>query len=138
VAYDANNVFAKILRSELPSVKLYEDPHTLAFMDIMPSVTGHVLVIPKEAAETIFELSAGAVSALIATTRRVAEAVKAALDCPGVMLVQLNGAAAGQSIAHVHFHVVPRWEGLDLRLHGRKQADPGKLDAVAAKIRAKL
>jgi histidine triad (HIT) family protein len=138
MAYDPNNVFAKILRGELPSVRVFEDAHTLAFMDIMPSVAGHTLVIPKEPADTVFELSSAAASALIATTQTVARAVKAAFECPGVMLVQLNGAAAGQSIAHVHFHVVPRWEGLDLRLHGRAQIEARELEPIAAKIRAKL
>ena len=136
--YDSSNVFAKILRGELPSVKIFEDGLTLAFMDIMPSAEGHALVIPKEAAETIFDLSLTATSALIATTQRVAGAVRKALNCEGVMLVQLNGAAAGQSIAHVHFHIVPRSDGLDLRLHGRTKADPQVLEAIAARIRAQL
>jgi histidine triad (HIT) family protein len=138
MAYDSNNVFARILRGELPSVKVCEDAHTLAFMDIMPSAAGHTLVIPKEPAETIFELSAAGASALIATTQRVAAAVRQALQCTGVMLVQLNGEAAGQSVGHVHFHVLPRAAGLDLRLHGRAKADLGELEAVAARIRAAL
>ncbi|HEX4080201.1 MAG TPA: HIT family protein [Rhizomicrobium sp.] len=136
--YDSNNVFARILRGELPSVNVYEDARTLAFMDIMPSAEGHTLVIPKEPAENIFELSGGGAAALMATTCRVARAVQEALDCPGVMLVQLNGAAAGQSIAHVHFHILPREAGLDLRLHGRAQADAAQLETIAAKIRAML
>ncbi len=134
----SNNVFARILRMELPSVRVYEDAHTLAFMDIMPSAHGHTLVIPKEPAETIFDLSPAAAGALFATTQRVAAAVKCALDCPGLMLVQLNGAAAGQSVGHVHFHVLPRAAGLDLKLHGRSKADLDELEAVAAQIRAKL
>jgi len=138
MAYDSSNVFARILRGELPSVKVCEDAHTLAFMDIMPSVEGHTLVIPREPAETIFDLSTSAAAQLIATTQRVARAVKNALECPGVMLVQLNGAAAGQSVGHVHFHVLPRAEGLDLKLHGRAMADPNALEAIAARIRASL
>ncbi|HEY3778134.1 MAG TPA: HIT family protein [Rhizomicrobium sp.] len=138
MAYDSDNVFARILRGELPCAKICEDAHTLAFMDIMPSVEGHALVVPKQSAETIFDLSPDAASALIRTTRNVAVAVGRALACPGVMLVQLNGAAAGQSIPHVHFHVVPRWEGLDLKLHGREQADPKALEAIAARIKAAL
>ena len=136
--YDSNNVFAKILRGELPSVKIFEDSLTFAFMDIMPSAEGHTLVIPKESAETIFDLSQAGASALMATTQHVAGAVRKALNCEGVMLVQLNGAAAGQSIAHVHFHIVPRSEGLDLRLHGRTKADRQILEAIAARIRAQL
>lgn len=138
MTYDPKNVFARILRGELPCARICEDAQTLAFMDIMPSVEGHALVVPKEFAETIFDLSADAASSLIRTTQRVAKAVQAALRCPGLMLVQLNGAASGQSIPHVHFHVVPRWEGLDLKLHGREQVDRKDLEALAARIRAAL
>ncbi len=136
--YDPNNVFAKILRGELPSVKVYEDARTLAFMDIMPSTEGHTLVIPKEPAETVFDLSTEAASAVMKTTQKVAVAVKKAMDCPGLMLVQLNGSAAGQSVPHFHFHILPRQTGLNLNLHGRKMVDPKTLEPVAAKIRAAL
>jgi histidine triad (HIT) family protein len=138
MTYDPNNVFAKILRGDLPSVKVYEDEATLAFMDIMPSVEGHVLVVPKVPAATIFDLPDEAAGALMRTAKRVAAAVRTALDCPGLMLVQLNGAAAGQSVPHVHFHILPRHEGLDLHLHGRPMVDPKTLEPVAAKIRAAL
>ena len=138
MAYDNNNIFARILRGELPSVKVYEDALTLAFLDIMPSTEGHTLVIPKEPAETIFDLSADAAAAVMKTTQKVAKAVKKAFDCPGVMLVQLNGAASGQTIPHIHFHILPRQGGLDLKLHGRAMVDPKTLEPVAAKIRAAL
>jgi len=138
MAYDNNNVFARILRGELPSVKVYEDALTLAFMDIMPSTEGHTLVIPKEPAETVFDLSPDAAAAVMKTTQKIAKAVKKALDCPGVMLVQLNGAASGQTIPHIHFHVLPRQGGLDLKLHGRSMVDPKTLEPVAARIRAVL
>jgi histidine triad (HIT) family protein len=138
LAYDQNNIFARILRGELPKVAVYEDALTLAFLDIMPSVEGHTLVIPKEAAEGILDLSPEGAQALIVTTQRIARAVKLALDAPGIMLVQLNGAAAGQSIPHLHFHVLPRSHGLDLKLHGRAMADPKTLEPIAAKIRAAL
>ncbi|HEX4160649.1 MAG TPA: HIT family protein [Rhizomicrobium sp.] len=138
MSYDTGNVFAKILRGELPSVKVFEDEDTLAFMDIMPSAEGHTLVIPKEPAETLLELSNHAASALMLTTQRVSAAVKRALACPGLMLVQLNGTAAGQSVPHMHMHIVPRFEGLDLKLHGRAQADPQQLETVAARIRQHL
>jgi histidine triad (HIT) family protein len=107
-------------------------------MDIMPSVDGHTLVITKEPAEGILDLSPEGASALIRTTQKVAKAVKNGLSAPGVMLVQLNGAAAGQSIPHVHFHVLPRSEGLDLKLHGRGMVKPEILESIAAKIRAAL
>jgi histidine triad (HIT) family protein len=138
MAYDPQNVFAKILRGELPSIKVFEDADTLAFMDIMPSAEGHTLVIPKEPAETLFDLSDQAAAALMATTQRVAAAVKAALACPGLMLVQLNGSAAGQSVPHFHMHIVPRFEGLDLTLHGRAMADLVQLENIAARIRKRL
>jgi histidine triad (HIT) family protein len=138
MSYDPDNVFARILRGELPCARVYEDAHTLAFLDIMPSATGHSLVIPKEAAETLFDLSPSAASYLMLTAQRVAGAVKRALGCPGVMLVQLNGSAAGQSVPHVHIHIVPRSHGLDLVLHGRAQADFPELEALAAKIRREL
>ena len=138
MAYDPNNIFAKVLRGELPCVKIFENAQTLALMDIMPSVEGHALVIPKETAESIFDLSDNAAVAVMRTMKMVAAAVKKGLDCPGVMLVQLNGAAAGQSIPHLHFHVLPRAEGLDLKLHGRSMVDADTLEKVAAKIRAAL
>ena len=136
--YDPNNIFAKILRKEIPCVKVYEDEHTLAFMDIMPSAEGHTLVIAKEPAEGILDLSPEGAAALIRTTQKVAKAVKQGLACPGVMLVQLNGAAAGQSIPHIHFHILPRAKGLDLKLHGRAMVKPDVLEPIAAKIRAAL
>ena len=138
MAYDSNNVFARILRGEIPSVKIYEDAKTLAFMDVMPQTEGHVLVIPKEAAENIFDLSAEGAGALIATTQNVAKAVKKALGVPGIMLVQLNGAAAGQSVFHVHFHIIPREGGVDMHLHARDMVDAKILEPIAAKIRSAL
>jgi len=138
MSYDSSNVFARILRGELPSTKVYEDDCTLAFLDIMPSVKGHTLVIPKESAETILELSSAGASALIIATQRIARSVRKALACDGVMLVQLNGAAAGQSIPHVHFHVLPREHGLDFNLHGRVKADLRDLEVIAAQIRENM
>ena len=138
MAYDPNNIFARILRGELPSVRVYEDDLTVALMDIMPSVEGHTLVITREPAEGILDLSPEGAAALIRTTQKVARAMKKALAPSGVMLVQLNGAAAGQSIPHIHFHILPREDGLDLKLHGRAMAKPEALEAVAVKIRAAL
>jgi histidine triad (HIT) family protein len=138
LAYDSNNVFAKILRGEIPSVKVFEDAATLAFMDVMPQTEGHVLIIPKEAAENIYDLSPAGAAAMIATTQKVAKAVQKGLGVPGVMLAQLNGTAAGQSVFHVHFHVIPRHAGVDMHLHARDMVDPKKLEAVAAKIRSAL
>lgn len=138
MAYDSNNVFAKILRGEIPCVKVYEDEATLAFMDIMPSAEGHTLVIPKEPAENILELSEKSAESLIRTTRKIARAVKKGIGCPGIMVLQLNGGAAGQSVFHVHFHIVPRHVGLEVKLHGKGMVDPKTLVPVAEKIKAAL
>jgi histidine triad (HIT) family protein len=138
MAYNPNNIFARILRGELPKVAVYEDDLTLALMDIMPSTEGHTLVITKELAEGILDLSPEGAAALIKTTQKIAKAVKSGLACPGVMLIQLNGEAAGQSIPHIHFHVLPRAGGLDLKLHSRAMVDAAVLEPVAAKIRAAL
>jgi len=138
MTYDSNNVFAKIIRGEIPSVRIYEDDKTLAFMDAMPQADGHVLVIPKEAAENIFELSPEGAGALMATTQRVAKAVKKGLGTPGIMVAQLNGAAAGQSVFHVHFHIIPRSAGVDFHLHAREMEKPETLRAIADKIKAAL
>lgn len=136
--YDPNNVFARILRGELPKIAVYEDDLTLAFLDIMPATDGHTLVIPKEPAETIFDCSPDGAAALIRTTQKVAAAVKKAFACPGLMLVQLNGAEAGQSVPHLHFHILPRAHGLDMKLHGRAMVDPKTLLPFAEKIKAAL
>ncbi len=138
MAYNTNNIFARILRGELPKIAVYEDDLTLALMDIMPSTEGHTLVITKEPAEGILDLSPDGAAALIKTTQKVAKAVKKGLGCPGVMLIQLNGEAAGQSIPHIHFHILPRAGGLDLKLHGRAMANANTLEPIAAKIRAAL
>jgi histidine triad (HIT) family protein len=138
MAYDPDNIFAKILRGDIPAVKVYEDDRTLAFMDVMPQADGHVLIVPKEPAQNIFELSPDGAAAAIKTVQKIATAVKKALDAPGVMLVQLNGEAAGQSVFHIHFHVIPRVAGVDLKFHAREMAAPKDLEATAAKIRAAL
>jgi histidine triad (HIT) family protein len=138
LAYDTNNIFAKILRGEIPSVKVFEDDKTLAFMDVMPQAEGHVLVVPKEPAENILDLSPEGAAAMMTTTQAVAKAVKKGLGVPGIMLLQLNGAPAGQSVFHVHFHIIPRAGGVDMHLHARDMVDPKKLEPIAAKIRSAL
>ena len=135
--YDSNNIFAKILRNEIPCIKVYEDDQTLAFMDIMPQAQGHTLVLPKEAAETIHDLSDDAAGALIKKVKMVANAVKQALDADGITLFQLNGAAAGQTVPHIHFHILPGSQTTAIK-HASVNADPAELEAVAEKIRAAL
>ena len=136
MSYDNQNIFAKILRGEIPCVKLYEDAHTLSFMDIMPQADGHALVIPKEAAETLLELSDEAAAACIRTTKKVAAAVKKAMDAPGIVIFQLNGSAAGQTVPHYHLHVLPSSLAALGRGHASTMEDPAKLEAIAQKIRA--
>ena len=135
MGYDPQNVFARILRDELPSERVYEDAHTVAFMDLMPQSEGHVLVISREAAETIFELSPEAAAACIRTTQRVAAAVKRAFDVPGIMIAQMNGSAAGQTVPHVHFHIIPRRSGEPPRMHATVKADSAQLRTHAELIR---
>ncbi len=138
MAYDPNNIFAKILRGEIPCVKVFEDDKTMAFMDVMPQAEGHVLVIPKEPAENILTLSPEGAAAMMATTQNVAKAVKKGLEAPGIMLAMLNGAPAGQSVFHVHFHIIPRSAGVDLGMHARGMVDAKLLEPIAARIRSAL
>ena len=112
MAYDHENIFAKILRNEAPAVRVFEDELSLAFMDVMPQVQGHTLVIPKAPAENIHEIDPEILGHTIRTTQTVAAAVKLAFDAPGIMIAQLNGASAGQTVFHVHFHILPRLDGL--------------------------
>jgi histidine triad (HIT) family protein len=138
MAYDTNNIFAKILCGEIPCVKVHEDSKTLAFMDVMPEADGHVLVVPKENAENILDLSSEGMTAMMATVQKVAKAVDKSLRPDGILLKQYNRAAAGQSVFHVHFHIVPRWEDVGLAPHGKVMVEAAKLESIAAKIRSAL
>ena len=138
MAYDSDNIFARILRGEIPAVKVYEDTETLAFMDVMPQAPGHTLVIPKAAAENIFELSVDAGAAVMRTVQIVAPAVRNAMGADGIMLNQFNGPAAGQTVFHFHVHIVPRFDGVPLRQHGSGMEQPDVLEGHATKIRAAL
>jgi histidine triad (HIT) family protein len=137
-AYDEQNIFAKILRGELPAIKLYEDDATLAFMDIMPQVAGHALVIPKQPAVTFLDLTAEAAASVMATAKILAPAIIKAVDAPGFMMAQLNASHAGQSVPHYHMHILPRHEGLELKFHARDPEDMDVLAALAEKIRAQI
>lgn len=139
-AYDPDNVFAKILRGDLPSVRVYEDEHAFAFMDVFPQAPGHVLVIPKGVqARNIFEIEPSALAALVDTVQRVAKAVKSALAPDGVMIAQFNGAAAGQTVYHLHFHIIPRSADAPLKGHGHGvMADIAELEGLARRISAMI
>ena len=136
--YDDQNIFAKILRGDAPCIKVYENEHTLAFMDTMPQSDGHVLVIPKEAAVDFLSLSPSAAHAALDTARQIAQAQKQALDAPGIFIAQMNGEAAGQTVLHYHIHVIPRYSDRPYRGHASDPADPAKLEATAKNIRAAL
>lgn len=138
MAYDNNNIFAKIIRGEAPSFKVHEDDRTLAFMDVMPQSEGHTLVIPKSPAENMFDLSADDAANLMRVTQKIAVAVKRAIKAPGIMIAQLNGPEAGQTVFHIHMHIIPRWHGIDLKLHAREMADFEVLKKQAELIKAEL
>jgi histidine triad (HIT) family protein len=138
VAYDQNNIFAKILRGEAPCFKVYEDDMTLSFMDVMPQAEGHTLVIPKYPAENIFDLDPEYAAAMAKTVKRIAPAVKKAFDVPGILVAQLNGSAAGQTVFHIHTHIIPRTNGIDLKLHAREMADFKLLEKHAEMVKAAL
>ncbi|MEQ8179744.1 MAG: HIT family protein [Amphiplicatus sp.] len=135
--YDPNNIFAKILRKEMPCFKVYENEHVLSFMDIYPQSEGHTLVIPKKAQATnFFDADETTLTSLILGTQKVSRAVEKALNPDGVRIIQFNGAPAGQTIYHVHFHIIPVYEGRTEGLHGAagRKADPLDLQALATRI----
>lgn len=138
MAYDAGNVFAKILRGELPCHKVYEDEHTLVFMDVMPQADGHTLVIPKMACRNLLDADPAVLAHMMPVVQKVAAAVKAAYAAEGVSIIQFNEAAAGQSVFHLHFHVIPRFKGVPLKAHGGPMAPPEVLAAAAEKVRKAL
>ncbi len=136
--YDTSNVFAKILRGELPCHKLYEDAETFAFMDIMPRGDGHCLVIPKKPSRNILDVEADSLAAVAHTTQKLARAVVKALSADGVTVQQFNEPAGGQVVFHLHVHVIPRFEGVSLRPHSGQMEKPEILSANAEKIRTAL
>ncbi|TDK43171.1 HIT family protein [Antarcticimicrobium luteum] len=137
MTYDPDNIFAKILRGELPCHKLYEDEETFVFLDIMPRADGHCLVIPKTPCRNILDASEAQMAAVMRTTQKMARALMAAFDAPGVTVQQFNEAAGGQEVFHLHFHLLPRQEGDRLRPPGQ-MADQAVLAGHAEKIRAAL
>jgi histidine triad (HIT) family protein len=136
--YDDSNVFAKILRGEIPSTKVYEDELCLAFMDVMPQVEGHVLVIAKAPSRTLLDADPEVLSALMPRVQKVGRAAVAALKADGLTLMQFSEAPAGQTVFHLHFHLLPRREGVPVRAHEGPMADPAALKALADRIRAEL
>ncbi|ENU34240.1 MULTISPECIES: HIT family protein [Acinetobacter] len=137
MAYDDQNIFARILRGELPAIKIYEDDQVLAFMDIMPQAEGHTLVIPKTPAVTLLDLPADAAAYTIQIVQKIARAIESALDVKGIVLMQLSGEAAGQTVPHVHFHLIPS-SIHHLGRHAAQMGDQEKIKALAEKIKAAL
>lgn len=137
-AYDDTNIFAKILRGEVPAAKVYEDDVALAFMDVMPQADGHVLVVPKGKARGLLDVAPDVLAALIVRVQKVAAAVKTAFDADGLTIFQYNEPAGGQTVFHLHFHIVPRHEGVKLKPHSGEMADKALLEKHAAKIVTQL
>lgn len=138
--YDDNNLFAKILRGEIPAVKVYEDDEVLAFMDIFPQARGHLLVVPKNVrARNFLELPTDRVAPLMERVHRLTVATEKALKPDGITVTQFNGEDAGQTIFHLHFHIIPRYSGVRLAGHGHgNKADIADLQQVAGEIAAAL
>ncbi len=136
--YDPANIFAKVLRGEAPAAKVFEDGEVLAFLDLFPQSRGHTLVISKTSqARNLLDVEPQALESLMLGVQRVARAVRAALNPDGLLITQFNGAPAGQTVFHLHFHIIPRWEGLAMAGHGgSKMADAAELAALAQEIRA--
>lgn len=137
-AYDPDNIFAKILKGEIPSHKLYEDEDTFAFLDIMPRTEGHTLVITKEPAVDLFGITPEGLGKLMSVVQALAPKIKEAVGADGVLIQQFNGAAAGQTVFHLHVHIVPIKDGVPIKPHAGDMADPDELKATAEKIRAVL
>ncbi len=137
-AYDTDNIFAKILRGELPTHKVYEDDMTIAIMDIMPRADGHTLVIPKNASRNLLDVSAEDINAVMATAQKIARAQMVAFKADGVTVQQFNESAGGQVIFHLHVHVIPRKEGVSLKPHTGEMADGELLAGFAEQLRKAL
>lgn len=138
MSYDPDNIFAKILRGEMPAYKVYEDAHTIAFMDVFPQADGHTLVLPKAASRNLLDADPATFAPLFATVQKVARAAKQAFDADGILISQFNEPAAGQTVFHLHVHIVPRKEGVPLRPHGGRMADQALLAKHAEMLRAAL
>jgi histidine triad (HIT) family protein len=136
--YDPDNIFARILRGEIPSTRVYEDEHAVAFMDVMPQGPGHTLVVPKAPSRNILDADAKVFGPLMAAVQKVARAVKQAFGADGVTIMQFNEPASGQTVFHLHVHVIPRFAGVPLKLHSGKMEDVAVLQANAEKVREAL
>jgi len=137
-AYDDSNIFARILRGEIPSTRVYEDDSAVAFMDLMPQGPGHTLVMPKAKSRNLLDADPKTLATLMPAVQKIARAVKAAFNADGVTIMQFNEPAAGQTVFHLHVHVIPRHDGVPLKPHTGKMEDAAVLEANAEKIRKAL
>ncbi len=138
MSYDSGNIFAKILRGEIPCHKVYEDDDAIVFMDVMPQAPGHALVVPKAASRNILDADPTTLAALAALVQKIARASIAAFEADGVTILQFNEPAGGQTVFHLHIHVIPRYDGAPLRPHSGQMEDPEVLSANAEKLRAAI
>ena len=138
MSYDSSNIFAKILRGEIPAHKVYEDASALVMMDIFPQSRGHLLIIPKASSRNLFDADPATLSAIMPLVQRVARALLAATNADGIRLAQFNEASAGQSVFHLHFHLIPAYEGTSVAPHGGGKADDTELAALAIAIAAHI
>lgn len=136
--YDPNNIFAKILRGELPCHKVYEDDRAFAFLDIMPRAAGHTLVIPRKPARNLLDVDAGDLAHVMSVVQKVAKAARTVFDADGVTLQQFNESAGGQVVFHLHFHVIPRKLGIAMKPPASEKEKPDVLAAQAQKLSAAL
>lgn len=138
MTYDANNIFAKILRGEIPSHKVYEDSDVLVIMDAMPQAPGHTLIVPKAPSRNLLDADPAVLARVAPVVQRIARTVKAAFDADGVTVIQYNEPASGQTVFHLHYHVIPRHEGTPLMRHSGEMEKPEVLAANAEMIRKAL
>lgn len=138
MSYDPANIFAKILRGEIPCHKVFEDEHAICFMDVMPQSTGHALVVPKTPSRNLLDADDKTLSMLLPLVRRVAVAAKTAFAADGISIMQFNEVAGGQTVFHLHIHVIPRFDGRPLKAHSGKMEDAAVLASNADKLRAAL
>ena len=138
MSYEASNIFAKILRGEIPCHKVYEDSDALVFMDVMPQSTGHTLVLPKAASRNLFDADPGVLAKMLPLVQKIAVAAKTAFAADGISVWQFNEPAGGQTVFHLHFHVIPRFDGVALKAHSGKMEDGTVLAANAEKLRRAL
>jgi len=138
MSYDTNNIFAKILRGEIPCHKVYENADAIVFLDVMPQSPGHTLILPKSASRNLLDADPAVLAKIIPLVQKVAVAAKSAYDADGVSIAQFNETAGGQTVFHLHFHVIPRYEGKPLHTHARNMDDNAELAANAEKLKAAL